>query len=640
VNGSYWDQIRNRRLTRRRALAYGGAAAFSAAFLSACGGDDDGTTPTGATGPIASTGGSGATGATASTGATAATGAPSSGLLTQPVDETASPRTGGTLIVATSTRFTTWDPMAIPAIPFKRDYNELFYLKPGKLEPGSGVIGGDLAGSWEFSPDGLTLTATLTDKAHFSPVAPTNGRGVDADDVLFSWERLKAQGLRRAELVNELNPSAPILNVTSPDARTVQMQFSEPLAGILYFFATQSSMNWPIVPKEAADESVLDLRSQVAGTGLWNRGEVQEDVAFVWQRNPGFGQDERGALPYIDEERWAVIPEYAAQLAQFKTGNVHMMDVNPEDIIVTKQDVPELEMMATKLLTTPRYVIVGQNAASPFTDERVRQAYSMSWDRDLFIATVYNVAAFEAEGLPMETRWSSVLQAESWEGWWLDPQGSDFGENAKFYEYNVEEATALLSAAGHAGGLDFDSAVPADVPYGPTYARDIEIVTGMAAEAGFRANITQPQFATEFRQIYSQGSGDFSGLSYVNLFSAGIDPASWLFRYLNSAGSMFYGFDADGSASHQGDPTLDELTNKLRLETDADAAKALAHDIQRQAARKMYFIAFPGGANSFALSWPAVRNLMVYVDDTARPIGVGGTGNGAVWLDQTKAPFA
>jgi hypothetical protein len=52
----------------------------------------------------------------------------------------------------------------------------------------------------------------------------------------------------------------------------------------------------------------------------------------------------------------------------------------------------------------------------------------------------------------------------------------------------------------------------------------------------------------------------------------------------------------------------------------------------------MYFIAFPGGANGFDLAWPAVRNRMVYVDDVSRPTGLG-SGNGALWLDQTKAPF-
>ena len=109
---NYWDRVLNRRLTRRRALGASGSLAMSAAFLAACGGDDDntgsssstgstgssstGTTAgsgaTGSTGPTGSTGASGAT-AGASSGATGPTGG--SGLLSTPMDETSAGVRGG-----------------------------------------------------------------------------------------------------------------------------------------------------------------------------------------------------------------------------------------------------------------------------------------------------------------------------------------------------------------------------------------------------------------------------------------------------------------------------------------------------------------------------------------------------------------
>jgi hypothetical protein len=69
---SYWDKVLSRRLTRRRALVGSSALTASAAFLVACGGDDeDAPSPsTGATGG----GATGATGGGGSTGATGATG--------------------------------------------------------------------------------------------------------------------------------------------------------------------------------------------------------------------------------------------------------------------------------------------------------------------------------------------------------------------------------------------------------------------------------------------------------------------------------------------------------------------------------------------------------------------------------------
>jgi ABC-type transport system substrate-binding protein len=125
----------------------------------------------------------------------------------------------------------------------------------------------------------------------------------------------------------------------------------------------------------------------------------------------------------------------------------------------------------------------------------------------------------------------------------------------------------------------------------------------------------------------------------VNLFSAGIDPSTWLFRYFNSKGSNFYGFDGDGSGAHKGDARLDQMTTRMRLEFDDKKRQDIGNEIQRYLGEKQYFIAFPGGANGFDLAWPAVRNRGVYVGDVARPVSASSTGNGTLWLDKTKAPF-
>ena len=68
------------------------------------------------------------------------------------------------------------------------------------MERSDGSVEGEIADSWEISPDKLSITMKLTNKAHFSPKAPTNGRAVTMDDVLLLWNRYKSVSPRRAEL--------------------------------------------------------------------------------------------------------------------------------------------------------------------------------------------------------------------------------------------------------------------------------------------------------------------------------------------------------------------------------------------------------------------------------------------------------
>ena len=60
----------------------------------------------------------------------------------------------------------------------------------------------------------------------------------------------------------------------------------------------------------------------------------------------------------------------------------------------------------------------------PLRDERVRQALSMSHDRDLWIDVVEQRQKFEADGLPVERRWYGPFPSvpESYDGWRLEPR--------------------------------------------------------------------------------------------------------------------------------------------------------------------------------------------------------------------------
>jgi peptide/nickel transport system substrate-binding protein len=388
-----------------------------------------------------------------------------------------------------------------------------------------------------------------------------------------------------------------------------------------------------IVPKEVGDGSV-DLRRTQNGTGPWYLSDYIPSVSYTYKRNPQFGQEERG-WPYMDQIDMPIITEYAQQLAQLKNGAVYTLGgpnltggVRAEDLLATKREVMQLEMIPTDVQHANTRNFFGMLPESPFKDERVRQAWSMSFDRDLFIDVMYNVSKFENEGLPMQTRWDTALPANMWEGWWLDPKGADW---APYYQNNVAEAKKLLAAAGFPNGVDANVRYPSS-GYPDQYFKSIELILAMVQEAGFRTTQHTVNFNSEWRPQLADVRGRFEGTSFI-VDSGGNEPASFLYLHYNGKGSLGHGFDPANPTNPNGDPTLNDLTTRARIEFDETKRRQIVHDIQKYEAKKIWFPKVAGGANSFDLAWPTVRGRNVWQGTTNRFFGY-------YWLDKTKAPLA
>jgi ABC-type transport system substrate-binding protein len=137
------------------------------------------------------------------------------------------------------------------------------------------------------------------------------------------------------------------------------------------------------------------------------------------------------------------VSEYSAGLAQFRAGNVMNFGVRQEDVLQTKADIPELTMLQGNFNRLWYNSWFGYQGNSPFKDERVRQAWAMSYDRDLWIDTFGNTQPFEDAGLPVQRRWHSHFPSGI-EGWWVDPQDAKaFGDNSSTLRTTRPAETAL-----------------------------------------------------------------------------------------------------------------------------------------------------------------------------------------------------
>src|SRR5690606_5954072 len=142
----------------RRAMIGTGVTAASAAFLMACGSDDD--SGNGATGGGATGGSTGSTG-----GATGSNGA-SSGLLSDRTDTSANARPGGRFVFPTRREPLHFDGKAQGQVQLNV-FNGVAYealvanqMTPGDASDYSEVVP-ELAESWEMSPDRTTIVFKL-----------------------------------------------------------------------------------------------------------------------------------------------------------------------------------------------------------------------------------------------------------------------------------------------------------------------------------------------------------------------------------------------------------------------------------------------------------------------------------------------
>jgi len=593
----YWSKISGRRLSRRRALAAGGGLVAGAALLAACGGDGAGG------------GGEGAS------------------LLSPVRDETASVKRGG-IYKSTLNNVPTFDPHLLGnhVTHVWMSYSQLLKVKPGKIERSDGSVEGEIAESWELSPDKLSLTLKLTDKAHFTPKPPLNGRAVTMDDVLFSWNRYKSISPRRGELAADANPNAPIDSMTAVDARTLVVKLNKPVSTILSSLTGGIPGTLYVVPKEAENTNVLDLRGTIAGSGPWYLEEWVPSARISFRKIPGFGQDSRN-VPYMDGVDFADLNEYATILAQFKAGQVHDTFNNflPDDILATKDEIPALEIQTPGISFANVRAFYGYNQGSPFIDERVRQAMVLTWNRDLFIETAFNTRRFQDAGIPVETMYDNALRGITYAGWFLDPKSKEFGENAKFFRYEPAEAKKLQQAAGFANGVEYDVYFGTIARHTASYGQHLDMLMGMARDSGlWRLKVNELNYDTEWNQVFRNNKGKFAGMAFI--FDTGEShPVNDLYSHYHPSGSRYFGPEG-------GDPKMNSLLEGMQTEFDARKLMDMAHEFQRYEGGKSYQPR-PGGASGFRITWPALRNKLVWQDENQ------GRYLATLWLDQEKPPF-
>jgi ABC-type transport system substrate-binding protein len=366
----------------------------------------------------------------------------------------------------------------------------------------------------------------------------------------------------------------------------------------------------------------------------------------VFKRNPSLQERDKQKRPYVDTVEAPIMNDSAQGQAQFRAGNIWSaaggvglpLGVTASDVLTVKRDIPQLNLYNVGVASDPQKMVMGQHPQSAFKDKRVRQAMFLVWDRDAYIDVIFNVSKFKDGGLPIETRYASAFPCDlrgypggTYEGYWLDPLGKDFGPNAKFYKHDAAEAKKLLAAAGYGDGLEFDHLWSLPNSFGPGTGRAVDTINATISDAGFKPvvkNLQTPQWVDTVQTTF----GNFQGVATA-IDSGGPDPANYLFQHYHKDGTRFGGFNPAGTGwSKDGDPTLNDNILKMKSEFDESKRKALAAELSRYIAENGYNPRYPGGASSLAIQWPVLQNANVWIGDFPRQWA-------NEWIDDTQPPL-
>ncbi|RMF28474.1 MAG: ABC transporter substrate-binding protein [Chloroflexi bacterium] len=335
-----------------------------------------------------------------------------------------------------------------------------------------------LAERWEVSDDGLTYTFYLRSDAVFA-----SGNPVTAQDVVFSWNRLK--NLKG----NPAFYADPIASVEAVDDHTVKVVLSEPATAFLSILAApaMSVLDSQVVKEQGGTDAEdadktdqakdwLDQHSAGSGPYVLTRWEPKAEV--VLEANPNY----YGPKPYFRRVILKHVSDAATQLQLVQKGDVDVVMDLDRDLADQVQQDPNLQLVEGQTLNIVYLALSpDEELGGPLADVRVRQAIAYAIDYEGLI-----------EGL---------LRGYAAHPPTVIPLGVPGVDAAKAPQRDLEKAKELLAQAG-AENLKLSLAFPTGLVQGVQGETLAAKVQADLAEAGIQVDL-QPMersvFYTDFR---------------------------------------------------------------------------------------------------------------------------------------------
>ena len=415
----------------------------------------------------------------------------------------------------------------------------------------SRILGDVYEGFTQLMPDGTNQPALATHwepledrvglRFHLRPdVRFHSGNPFTAADVKATYELLlhpDTQATANARFLDNIvgaqavkdGETTELSGITIVDDLTIEIETIRPYVIL------------PIIPIQFLDSKFVQehgpdwVNAGSAGTGPfkmveWNRGVSISVVA---------NDDYWGGRPKIDGIDYLVVQSADTVFAMYASGELDVADLQDSMFRQALRD-PEL---SKQIVQGPFAALwwMGMNANlyEPFADPRVREAVSLTIDREALITSLFEGAASSTPGL-------------------VPPRlGGYVNPDAKVYEFDPDRARALIAEAGYPGGEGLPSVQITGWPeirdLLAYYAGQLNSILGMPVEVNVVERTTW--------------------IRMVNAGEVALFPARWSAAYHDPAYYLEEIFFSESrfNRSRYSNPDFDALIVAARSEADPDA---------------------------------------------------------------------
>lgn len=383
-----------------------------------------------------------------------------------------------------------------------------------------------LAESFIISPDGLEITFKLKKGVKFH-----NGREMKAQDVKYSFERLKGEGSPKAGDYKNIS------KIEVVDDYTVKFTTAsldvELAKAFIYPWAA-------IVPAEAADS----LKTNPVGTGAYKFVEWIPQQQVILTRF----DDYHGEKAKIKDIGLVLIPDATSQLAALQVGDIHITEVTGNQIKLLKED-PKFQVYTEAMNATQLLALNLENKA--LADVRVRQAIAKAINKDDIIATVV---------------WGYGNKVGSH----LPINYPDYVDTNSVMTYDPDGARKLLADAGYSQGLTLKLTLPKSYQI---HVDTGQIIADQLSKVGITANVEIMEWGQWLSEVYSGKKYDMT----VVALSGRLDSRYFLKRYRSDSKDFVSLITGE----------VDTLLDQAAKETDPAKRKEIFKQMQLILAEKL-----------------------------------------------------